>query len=336
MIELLLMSLYGRIKMSNQDELHEFMKLANKQFGENTAIILDEDNKIKTDVVPTGIAVIDNAIGVGGIPRGRFTEIFGEEGCGKTTLCLHAITEAQKLGLNAAFIDAEHALTIERMIAIGVDTSKLVFSQPDSGEDALNLVEMMVRSEKFAIIVVDSVAALVPQAEIEKDMGESVMGVQARLLSQAMRKLTAPVSRHNVALVFTNQMRAKLGGYMPSSTTTGGNALKFYASLRLKMQLTGRIKDSSGKQVSGKYRMTCIKNKMAVPYREAEFEIGENGIDDETFFVDELITAGVIEKAGAFLKYNGTVVAQGKKAFVEVLKEQPSLKEELLNKMKEK
>ena len=301
------------------DPLHEFLAEATKAFGDSAAIILDEGKKIDTDVIPTGISVVDNALGVGGIPRGRITEVFGAEGCGKTTLCLHAMSQAQKMGQNVLFIDAEHALSIERLHAIGVDTSKMVFSQPDSGEQALDIVEMGVRSQKFSLIVVDSVAALVPQVEIEKDMGESVMGVHARLMSQAMRKLTAPVSKYNVALMFTNQVRAKIGGYVTGEETTGGRALKFYASLRLRMSYIGQIKNTAGQRISGKYKLTVVKNKLAVPFKEAEFEINAYGLDDSGYFIDLLVEKGVLEKAGAFYRLDGVVVAQGKQALVEKL-----------------
>jgi recombination protein RecA len=322
--------------MAKQDELHAFMDLCNKEFGDNTAIILDEDSKIDVDVVPTSIPIIDDAMGIGGFPRGRISEVYGAEGCGKTTICLHAIASAQKLGQYACFIDAEHALSPERMQAIGVDTSKLIINQPDSGEQALDLVEMVVRSGKFSIIVVDSVAALTPQAEVDKDMGESVMGVHARLMSQAMRKLTAPVSKHNVALVFTNQTRAKIGGYVPGTTTTGGNALKFYASMRLEMKFTGQIKNSEGQRVSGKYKMTVVKNKLAVPFKEAEFEINGYGIDASGGFIEQLVEKAVIEKSGAFYRFNGEVVAQGKQALIDKMRSEPDFFELLSKLLKNK
>lgn len=312
------------------DPLHEFLAACNAEFGANTAFVIDEGKTIEADVVPIDVPVVDNALGIGGIPRGRITEVFGGEGMGKTSLCLHAIASAQRMGLLALFIDAEHALSYERMKAIGVDTGKMVFNQPDSGEKALELVEMAVRSGKFGIIVVDSVAALVPQVEVEKDMGDSVMGVHARLMSQAMRKLAAPVSKFNVALVFTNQTRSKIGGYGAAETTTGGTALKFYASLRLRMSFVGKIEDSKGNRISGKYKMFVAKNKLAVPFKEALFEINERGIDGDGFFVDELVTAGVLEKSGAFLKFEGNVVAQGRRAMVEKLRENTELKDKLV------
>lgn len=315
------------------DPIHEFIAESNKEFGDNTAFIIDENGKVDVDVIPTGIEVVDNAIGVGGFPRGRISEVYGGEGMGKTTLCLHAIASAQKMGLGALFVDAEHALSYERMKAIGVDTGKMVFHQPNSGEQALEFVEMAVRSEKFGVIVVDSVAALVPQAEIDKDMGDSVMGVHARLMSQAMRKLAAPVSKSNTALLFTNQTRSKIGGYGAAETTTGGAALKFYASLRLRMSYVGKIENSKGERISGKYKMLVVKNKLAVPFKEANFEINEVGIDGSGFFVEELTNAGVLEKSGAFYKLDGNVLAQGARAMAQKLREDAELKQELMQRL---
>ena len=313
-----------------KNDMQDFLDKANEEFGDYTAIILDENKVLDVAVVPTGVAVIDQAIGVGGIPRGRISEVFGAEGCGKTSLCLHAIAEAQRAGLNALFVDAEHSLSPERMKAIGVDTSRLIISQPDSGERALDLVDMAARSGKFAIIVVDSVAALTPQVEMDKDMGDSVMGVHARLMSQAMRKLTAPLSRSKTALLFTNQTRAKIGGYGAAETTTGGNALKFYASLRLRMQLIGKIENTAGERISGKYKLTVVKNKLACPFKTAEFEINHNGIDDSGYIIQQLLDAGILEKAGSFIKYNGTVIAQGVRAAAQKLVDDKPLRAELV------
>lgn len=257
--------------------IQEFVKSSEKELGENIAFILDDEHTIKTDVIPTGIEVIDEAIGVGGIPRGRITEVFGAEGTGKTSICLQVIAKAQELGSDGLFIDAENAIVVDRIKKLGVDTSKLVISQPDSGEQALELVELACRSGRFSVIVVDSVAALVPQTEVDKDMGDNVMGRHAMLMSQAMRKLSAPVRKYNVALIFTNQVRTKFG-FFPTDVTTGGRALQFYASLRLRMQSVGQVKNSKGTKVAGKYKVTIVKNKLAVPYKEAFFEIGEDGL----------------------------------------------------------
>jgi len=315
------------------DPLHEFLAEANKEFGENTAFIIDEGGKVDVDVIPTGVEVVDNALGIGGFPRGRISEVYGGEGMGKTTMCLHTIAQAQKMGLGALFIDAEHALSYERMKAIGVDTGKMIFNQPDSGEKALEFVEMAVRSNKFGIIVVDSVAALVPQAEIEKDMGDSVMGVHARLMSQAMRKLAAPVSKSNTALLFTNQTRSKIGGYGAAETTTGGAALKFYASLRLRMSYVGKIENSKGERISGKYKMMVVKNKLAVPFKEALFEINEVGIDGSGFFVEELVKAEILEKSGAFYKLDGEVLAQGARSMAKKIHDNEELKAKLVQRL---
>lgn len=318
------------VKMNKQDEMKQFIKELEGEFGDGTAFFIDDGFRIKVDVIPTGIEVIDRATGIGGIPRGRISEVFGQEATGKTTLCFHTIAQAQKMGLGVAFIDAEHASSLERMEAVGIDPGRLVFSQPDSGEQALDIVEMMASSGKFGIICVDSVAALTPQVELEKNMGESVMGVHAKLLSQAMRKLTAPISKSNTALVFTNQTRSNIGGYGAAEVTTGGNALKFYTSLRLKMQFTGKIENTKGERISGKYKMTVVKNKMACPFKVAEFEINGNGIDDSGFIVQQLIDAEVLEKSGAFLKFEGEVLAQGTRNLAQKLVDEPELREKLV------
>lgn len=319
-----------------KNDIQDFLDKVNEEFGDYTAIILDENKILDIDVIPSGVAVVDNAFGIGGIPRGRITEVFGQEGCGKTSFCLHVIAEAQKMGLRALFIDAEHTLSPERMRAIGVDTSQLIVSQPDSGESALDLADMAIRSNKFALVVIDSVAALTPQVEMDKDMGDSVMGVHARLMSQAMRKLTAPASKSKTAILFTNQIRAKLGGYGVQETTTGGNALKFYASLRLKLQFTGKIENTKGERISGKYKMTVVKNKMATPFKVAEFEINQNGIDDSGFIVQEMLDAGVLEKSGAFIKFEGEVIAQGQRNAAQKIVDDPELKKKLLEALHKK
>lgn len=312
------------------NDLADFIKTANKELGDNTAVLIDDDYKVDVDVIPTGIDNVDKAFGIGGFPRGKISEVFGKEGSGKTTLCLHAIAQAHKEGLNCAFIDTEHAISFDRMKKLGVDTSKLVFSQPQSGEEALNLAEMMVRDGRFAMIVVDSVAALIPQVEVEKDMGDSVMGVHARLMSQAMRKLTAPTAKSNTALVFVNQTRSKIGVMWGNpETTTGGVALKFYASLRVKMAYTGKVKEGD-QQVASKGKITVVKNKLAVPFKEAEFTIGEYGIDGSVALIKELVDNGIIAKSGSFYKYEGNVIAQGAKALMDVLREDAELKTNLM------
>lgn len=318
------------------NDLKSFIATANKELGENTAILIDENYKVDVDVIPTGIESVDNAMGIGGFPRGKISEVFGKEGSGKTTLCLHAIAQAHKMGFDCAFVDTEHAISFDRMKQLGVDTSKLVFSQPNSGEEALNLVEMMVRDGRFAMIVVDSVAALIPQVEVEKDMGDSVMGVHAKLMSQAMRKLTAPTSKSNTALVFVNQTRSKIGVMWGNpETTTGGVALKFYSSLRVRMSYTGAIKEGT-QQVSSKGKMQVVKNKLAVPFKEAEFEIGVNGIDDSGALIDTLVMKGVLVKSGAFYKFEDKVIAQGSRALSQKLREDADLKSKIMEALHKK
>jgi recombination protein RecA len=310
--------------------IQEALKEINKQIGLGSAFILDENKSLKVEAIPTTIGVIDEATGIGGIPRGRITEIWGDEATGKTTLCFYIIAEAQRMGLATAFIDVEHSIHPDRMRKIGVDTGNLLISQPNSGEEALNLVEIMARSGTVDVIVVDSVAALVPQIEIEKDMGESVMGVHAKLMSQAMRKLTAPVGKNNVALIFTNQTRSKIGVMWGNPvTTTGGNALKFYASMRLKLQYVGQIKDSSGKRISGKYKLSVVKNKLAVPFKEALFEINNDGFDESEVFVDKLLKSGVLTSSGSWIKLGDTSIAQGKQSLKAKLKVDSELKSKL-------
>lgn len=241
-------------------------------------MVLDQVNKVECDTIPFGLPGIDELTGIGGIPRGRITEIFGPEGCGKTSLCLHAISQANKMGLAIGYIDSEHALSIKRIEALGIDKSKFILSQPSFGEQALEIAEMMIRSEKIAMIVIDSVAALTPKAEMDKDFGEATMGSQARLMSQAMRKLVGITGKNNIALVFTNQIRAKLGSFFPENTTTGGNALKFYASLRIKLSRIGSMQDQNGTKLASRYKMSIVKNKLAVPFREIEYCVDGKGV----------------------------------------------------------
>lgn len=311
-------------------DIKDFIKTANRQLGDNTAVLIDEDFKVDVEVIPTGIESVDKAMGIGGFPRGKISEVYGKEGSGKTTLCLHAVAQAHKQGLNCAFIDTEHAVSFDRMKELGVDTSRLVFSQPNSGEEALNLVEMMVRDGGFAMVVVDSVAALIPQVEVEKDMGESVMGVHARLMSQAMRKLTAPTSKSNTALVFVNQTRSKIGVMWGNpETTTGGVALKFYSSMRVRMAYTGKVKDGN-QQVAAKGKLQVVKNKLAVPFKEAEFEINQSGIDDSGALIDMLVEKAIIVKAGSFYKFEDKVIAQGKRSLSKFLKEDGEIQEKVV------
>ncbi|HET6582028.1 MAG TPA: recombinase RecA [Nannocystaceae bacterium] len=287
-----------------------------KQFGKGSIMRLSIDGKLPqgdVSVIPTGCLGLDIATGIGGLPRGRIIEIYGPESSGKTTLALHAVAEAQKLGGVCAFIDAEHALDVGYARKIGVRTDDLLVSQPDFGEQALEICDMLVRSGAVDIIVIDSVAALTPKAELEGEMGDSHVGLQARLMSQALRKLTASISRSRTIVVFINQLRMKIGVMFGSpETTTGGNALKFYASMRLDIRRIGAIK--SGEQVVGnRTRVKVVKNKMAPPFREIEFDItyGE-GVSRTGLLIDMGVEANVIEKSGAWLSYKGERIGQGR------------------------
>jgi len=268
----------------------DIVREANEEWGEGTLIVPELGGKMvheKVDVVSTGFTFIDDAIGVGGFPRARITEVMGQEAGGKTTLVLHVIANAQKQNLHCAFIDVEHSLDKERATKIGVDFDKLAISQPDSGEEALELLEFLVQSGQFGVIVVDSVAALTPKAELEGEMTDANIGAQARMMGKIMRKITAPTSKNNVAVIFTNQVRAKLGGFsfIPQETTPGGNALKFYASLRIDIKKIG-AKKKGDRLVHTEHKLTIKKNKLAPPMRTVSFNIGENGIIDEIIRTD--------------------------------------------------
>ncbi len=306
-----------------------------KQFGKGAIMHLDGQQKIDVETIPTGSLSLDIALG-GGVPKGRIIEIYGPESSGKTTLTLHVVAEVQKAGGVAAFIDAEHALDPAYAKRIGVDTEKLLVSQPDSGEQALEIVETLVRSNAVDIVVIDSVAALVPQAEIEGDMGDSHMGLQARLMSQALRKLTAIISRSKCTVVFINQLRMKIGVMFGNpETTTGGNALKFYASVRMDIRRTSQIK-SAEEVLGNRVRVKVVKNKIAPPFREAEFDIMFNqGISREGDVLDLAIAKGILTKAGAWIAYEGTNVAQGREAGKQYLKDNPKVLEKVAKEVKE-
>jgi recombination protein RecA len=306
-----------------------------KQFGKGSIMRLGENQKANIKTIPTGSLSLDLALG-GGIPKGRIIEIYGPESSGKTTVCLHAVAEAQKTGGTAAYIDAEHALDPAYAKRLGVNTDQLLISQPDSGEQALEILETLVRSNAVDIVVVDSVAALVPQAEIEGDMGDAQMGLQARLMSQAMRKLTGIISRSKCTVIFVNQLRMKIGVMFGNpETTTGGNALKFYASVRMDIRRTSQIK--SGDAVIGNHvRVKVVKNKVAPPFREAEFDIMYNqGISREGDVIDLSVTHGIVDKAGAWYEYKGEKIAQGREAAKNYLKENPKAYEEVAKATKE-
>ncbi|HEX7089216.1 MAG TPA: recombinase RecA [Longimicrobiales bacterium] len=286
--------------------------------------------RVQVEAIPTGAINLDAAIGIGGIPRGRISEIYGPESSGKTTLCLHVIANAQKQGGVAAFIDAEHALDIEYARKLGVDVDNLLVSQPDTGEQALEIAEVLIRSSAVDVVVVDSVAALVPRAEIEGEMGDSHVGLQARLMSQALRKLTGAVSRSRTAVIFTNQIREKIGVMFGNpETTTGGRALKFYASVRLDIRRVGAIKDGQ-ELVGNRTRVKVVKNKCAPPFRQAEFDIMYNeGISHYGLLVDLGVECRVIEKSGAWFSYGDTRLGQGRENAKGFLRENPELAAEI-------
>ena len=306
------------------------MDKIDKAYGRGSIMKLGDDNVEDIDVIPTGSIGLDFALGVGGYPRGRIIEIYGPESSGKTTLAIHAIAEAQKLGGIAAIIDAEHAFDRFYAEKLGVDVNNLWISQPDNGEQALEIADQLIRSSAIDIIVIDSVAALTPKAEIEGDMGESKMGLQARLMSQALRKLPATISKTNTTCIFINQLRDKLGVMFGSpATTTGGNALKFYASVRIDIRRLGQIKD--GEDILGNMtRVKVVKNKVAPPFRKTEFEIlfGE-GISKVGEIVDLGVLYGIIRKSGAWFSYADTKLGQGRDAAKRMIADNPELAEEL-------
>lgn len=310
--------------------LRSAMDKIEKNFGKGSIMKLGEENIIDIEVVPTGSIALNAALGVGGYPKGRVIEIYGPESSGKTTLAIHAIAEAQKAGGIAAFIDAEHAFDRFYAEKLGVDVQNLWISQPDNGEQALEIAEQLIRSSAVDIIVIDSVAALTPKAELEGDMGDSKMGLQARLMSQALRKLTGAISKTNTTCIFINQLRDKIGVMFGSpETTTGGNALKFYASVRLDIRSIGKLKD--GDEIKGnQVRVKVVKNKVAPPFRKAEFDImfGE-GISHAGEIVDLGTDLNIIKKSGSWYSYNDTKLGQGRDAAKQCIKDNPELSEEL-------
>jgi recombination protein RecA len=312
------------------EALQAAMSKIEKDFGKGSIMRMGDEHIEDVDVIPTGSIGLDAALGVGGYPRGRIIEIYGPESSGKTTLAIHAIAEAQKQGGIAAFIDAEHAFDRFYAQKLGVDVDNLWISQPDNGEQALEIADQLIRSSAIDILVVDSVAALTPKKEIEGEMGDSVVGLQARLMSQALRKLTSTISKTNTCCIFINQLREKIGVMFGNpETTTGGNALKFYASVRLDIRKITQIKN--GDQVIGNnVRVKVVKNKVAPPFRKAEFEItfGE-GINKMGEIVDLGVQYDIIKKSGSWFSYNGTKLAQGREATKAMLKDNPELAEEL-------
>ena len=301
-----------------------------KQFGKGSIMKFGSKEKIDIDVIPTGALSLDIALGIGGVPKGRIIEIYGPESSGKTTLAMHILAEAQKQGEAVAFIDAEHALDPKYAENIGLNVADLYISQPDFGEQALEILETLVRSAAFGVIVVDSVAALTPRAEIEGEMGDSHMGLQARLMSQALRKLTAISGKTGTTIIFLNQLRMKIGIMFGNpETTTGGNALKFYASVRMDIRQRDKIlKD--GQVIGHSRRVKVVKNKMAPPFKEATFDmIYPMGIDKESSILDAAVDQGIVEKAGAWYRYGEEQIAQGRDASIEALKEDKKLREKI-------
>ncbi len=309
------------------------MSQIEKQFGKGSVMKLGEFKAMEIEAIPTGALSLDIALGIGGVPRGRIIEVFGPESSGKTTLALHIVAEAQKMGGEAAFIDAEHALDPVYAKKLGVDIDNLIVSQPDTGEQALEITESLVRSGALDVIVVDSVAALVPKAEIDGDMGDSHMGLQARLMSQALRKLAGAINKSKTVLIFINQLREKIGVMFGNpETTTGGRALKFYASVRMDIRKIENIKQD-GEVKGNRVRVKVIKNKVAPPFREAEFDVvyGQ-GISKEGNILDMAVNLDIVEKAGSWFSYDGERIGQGRENVKKYLRENP----EMLNEIEEK
>jgi recombination protein RecA len=322
---------------NKQKALDTALAQIEKAFGKGSAMKLGQRETMKVEAISTGSLGLDMALGVGGIPKGRIIEIFGPESSGKTTLTLHIVAEAQKKGGTCAFVDAEHALDPEYAKSLGVDIDNLVISQPDNGEQALEITDTLVRSGAVDVVVIDSVAALTPKAEIEGDMGDSHMGLQARLMSQALRKLTASVSRTNCTVIFINQIRMKIGVMFGSpETTTGGNALKFYASVRLDIRRIGSLKDKED-VIGSETRVKVVKNKVAPPFKQAEFDIlyGE-GISKVGEIIDIGVAQDIVEKAGSWFSYNSIRIGQGKENARKYLLDNPEMAIEIEKKILDK
>lgn len=310
----------------------------NKQFGDGAIMRLGNAAKMDISVISTGSLAIDLALGAGGLPRGRICEIFGPESSGKTTLCLSIIAQVQKQGGRAVFIDVENALDPRYAKVVGVDLDNLIVSQPESGEDALNIAETLIRSGAIEVIVVDSVAALVSKAELNGQMGDTNVGLQARKMSQAMRRLTAVINKSKCICIFTNQIREKIGVMFGSpETTTGGRALKFFASVRMDIRRIGQLKDASGRIVGNRTRLKVVKNKVAPPFTECEFDIMyDEGISQASSVLDLGIEHGIFEKKGAWVSYNGNLIGQGREAAKAYLKTNPELMDKIIHEIIEK
>ena len=319
----------------NEKELDEVLKQIQKQFGKGAVMKLGDRPNVEVSVIPSGSLLLDEALGVGGYPKGRIIEIYGPESSGKTTLALHAIAECQKQGGRAAFIDAEHAIDPEYSKNLGVNIDELILSQPDSGEQALEIAEMLASSGAIDLLIVDSVAALVPQAELDGEMGDNSVGMQARLMSKAMRKLAGILNKNDCAIIFINQLREKVGVmYGNPETTSGGRALKFYASIRLDIRRTEALK--TGSEVTGNTcRIKVVKNKVSPPFKQCEIDIiyGE-GISKESEILDRAVELGIIKKTGAWYEYDGSKIAQGRDAAKEYIKSNEDVKNKLLEQIK--
>ncbi len=323
-----------KVSANRQRDLEAAISMITKTYGDGSIMRLGDSRALKhIEVIPTGSLAMDLALGVGGIPRGRVVEIFGPESSGKTTLMLHVIANAQRTGGLAAFIDAEHALDPAYAKRLGVNLDDLLVSQPDSGEEALTICETLARSNALDVIVIDSVAALVPKAELEGEMGMATMGMQARLMSQALRKLTAVLAKAKTTCVFTNQMREKVGVMFGNpETTPGGKALKFYASVRIDIRRKETLKDAAGNAVGNHVKVKIVKNKVAPPFGEAEFDIIYNhGINKEGSILDVGLETGVVDKKGAWLQFDGELIGQGKEAAQKALAEKPELAQKMVS-----
>ena len=324
----------SKISATRQRDLDAAISSITKSYGDGAIMRLGDAHAAKKiDVIPTGALAVDLALGVGGLPRGRVVEIYGPESSGKTTLMLHVIANAQKAGGLAAFIDAEHALDPGYAKKLGVNLDELLVSQPDSGEEALTICETLARSNALDVIVIDSVAALVPKAELEGEMGMATMGMQARLMSQALRKLTAILSKSKTTCIFTNQLREKVGVMFGSpETTSGGKALKFYASVRIDIRRKETLKDAAGVATGNHVKVKIVKNKVAPPFAEAEFDIIYNhGINKEGSILEVGIENGVVDKKGAWLQFEGNLIGQGKEAAQKALAEKPELAKKIVD-----
>ena len=323
----------SRLSATRQRDLDSAISTITKAFGDGSIMRMgDSRANVKIDVIPTGALAVDLALGVGGLPRGRVVEIYGPESSGKTTLMLHVIANAQKMGGVAAFIDAEHALDPGYAKKLGVNLDDLLVSQPDSGEEALSICETLARSNALDIIVIDSVAALVPKSELEGEMGMATMGMQARLMSQALRKLTAILNKAKTTCVFTNQLREKVGVMFGNpETTPGGKALKFYASVRIDIRRKDAIKDAAGAHLGNRVKVKIVKNKVAPPFAEAEFDIIFNhGINKEGSILDVGLDMGVVEKRGAWIQFGGELIGQGRDAARQSLVDKPDLAKKIM------